>query len=350
MSIEASSFVLSLSMGRGNGIRKLILLGYSNHADKRGRGAYPSTRTIADYAECDVRTVQRHVSWLIANGFLNEGDQRMVDHLDPRYRSIVYDVAMSREQIRQWAAGAGPSSGNRFRAAQAGRRGGRASSQVSRGDNLSPLPEDASPQASRGDTLSPLETGARGDGGGGSGVTDHAPRGDAGVTRTFIEPSQEPSSSSPATERATASADAAGGGRAVDPLVDAVDVLSVLPEPVRDHPSVLPSALARRLQILERRGWPRAEIRKRLTGIETADTPGAVAMTRLTDLAELAPPAARPKRPPWCRHCNERTRLVEPEHDDKPYRCPHCHPLHRLQPDQDQRLDDRSSDLGQLGI
>jgi hypothetical protein len=78
VSIEASSFVLGLSMGRGNGIRKLILLGYANHADKRGRGAYPSTRTIADYAECDVRTVQRHVSWLIANGFLNEGDQRMV--------------------------------------------------------------------------------------------------------------------------------------------------------------------------------------------------------------------------------------------------------------------------------
>jgi hypothetical protein len=54
VSIEASSFVLGLSMGRGNGIRKLILLGYANHADKHGRGAYPSTRTIADYAECDV--------------------------------------------------------------------------------------------------------------------------------------------------------------------------------------------------------------------------------------------------------------------------------------------------------
>ena len=48
-------------MDRGNGIRKLILLGYANHADKHGRGAYPSTQTIADYGECDVRTVQRHV-------------------------------------------------------------------------------------------------------------------------------------------------------------------------------------------------------------------------------------------------------------------------------------------------
>jgi hypothetical protein len=98
-------------MGRGNGIRKLILLGFANHADKYGRGTYPSTRTIADYAECDVRTVQRHVGWLTANGYLHEGDQRMVDHLDPRYRPIVYDVAMSAEQVDQWAAEPGPSGG-----------------------------------------------------------------------------------------------------------------------------------------------------------------------------------------------------------------------------------------------
>jgi hypothetical protein len=140
VSIETSSFVLGLSMGRGNGLRKLILLGLANHADKRGRGAYPSTQTIADYAECDVRTVQRHIGWLIAAGYLREGDQQMVDHLDPRYRPIVYDIAMSPEQIRQWATGAGPSSGTRTRAAEAGRRGGQASSQVVRGDNLSPQP------------------------------------------------------------------------------------------------------------------------------------------------------------------------------------------------------------------
>jgi hypothetical protein len=81
VSIEASSFVLGVSKGRGNGVRKLILLGYANHTDKHGRGAYPSTQTIADYAKCDVRTVQRHVGWLLDRGYLHEGDQRMVDHL-----------------------------------------------------------------------------------------------------------------------------------------------------------------------------------------------------------------------------------------------------------------------------
>ena len=136
-------------MGRGNGIRKLILLGFANHADKYGCGAYPSTQTIADYAECDVRTVQRHVGWLISNGYLHEGDHRMVDHLDPRYRPIVYDVAMYPEQIHQWAAGADPDTGNRARAADAGRRGRGASPQVVRGDNLSPQPEDESVIGSR---------------------------------------------------------------------------------------------------------------------------------------------------------------------------------------------------------
>ena len=179
-------------MGQGNGIRKLILLGYANHADKFGRGAYPSTRTIADYAECDVRTVQRHVRWLIERGYLHEGDQQMVDHLDRRYRPIVYDVAMSAEQIEHWAADAGLETGNRARAAQAGRRGGRASSQVVRGDTLSPPPEYASPQVSRGDNLSPLDNGSRVDIDGDSGVTDRAVRGDIRVTRTVIEPSLEP--------------------------------------------------------------------------------------------------------------------------------------------------------------
>jgi hypothetical protein len=153
--VKASSFVLGLSMGRGNGIRTLILLGYANYADEHGRGAYPSTQTIADYAECDVRTVQRHVGWLISRGYLREGGQQMVDHLDPRYRPIVYDVALSDEQVAEWASNAGSASGHRAPAIKAGRRGGKTSAQVSRGGNPSPLADGGSPQVSRGDSLSP---------------------------------------------------------------------------------------------------------------------------------------------------------------------------------------------------
>ena len=217
----------------------------------------------------------------------------MVDHLDPRYRSIVYDVAMTAEQIEQWATGTRPASGSRARAAEAGQRGGRASSQLSRGDNLSPLPENSSPQVGSGDNLSPLDNGSRGDADGDSGVTDRAVRGDNRVTRTVLEPSLEQSSSPPAPGPALAPAVVAGGGIDSDILAD---VLDVLPEPVRDHSSIVPSAIARRLQALDQRGWPRPLVRDRLAGIETADKPGAAALMRLDNLATLAPPRPRPAR------------------------------------------------------
>ena len=324
MSIEASSFTLGLSMGRGNGLRKLILLGYANHADKHGRGAYPSTKTIADYAECDVRTVQRHVGWLITSGYLHEGDQQMVDHLDPRYRPIVYDVAMSAEQIDHGVAKNGRASGNRARAAEAGRRGGRSSAQVSRGDRLSPQPDAESPQISGGDGLSPLEGAVRGDSSGDSRVTDHAARGDTDVTQTVQEPSKEPSSSS----RSVTTLSSAGGGSAASTRDDP---LEVLPASVRNHPSIVPRALTRRVHVLDQRGWSRAEIRARLVGIETADAPGAAAMTRLGDLVSHAPPALPPQRPNWCGECDHRTRMREDVNsDNRPYRCPRCHPQHAV--------------------
>jgi hypothetical protein len=230
---------------------------------------------------------------------------------------------MSTEQIHQWATDGVPPAGTRTRAAQAGRRGGQASAQLNRGDNLSPLAEDESQQVSRGDDLSPLETEPRGDTRGTSGATSQALRGDTGVTRTVIEPSREPSSS-PTPERAPAAGMAGSdGGRTADSLADALDVL---PEPVRDHPSVVPGAIARRVRVLEQRGWTLAEMRRRLRGIETADWHGAVALTRLDALATVAPPGAKRSRPPWCGHCDERTRLRESAHDDRLYRCPDCHP------------------------
>jgi hypothetical protein len=59
------------------------------------------------------------------------------------------------------------------------------------------------------------------------------------------------------------------------------DALELLPETVRNHPSVVPSAIMKRLWVLDDLGWPRAEICRRLTGVENADRPGAAALTRL---------------------------------------------------------------------
>jgi hypothetical protein len=154
------------------------------------------------------------------------------------------------------------------------------------------------------------------------GVTHHGRRGDADVTQTIQEPSKEPSSSSPTVPDMASGG--GGGGTAIGTLDDP---LEVLPTSVRDHRSIVRSALTRRVHDLDHRGWSRAEIRARLVGTENADAPGAAAMTRLGDLASLAPPAPPPQRPNWCGQCHPRTRMREDiNSDDRPYRCPHCHP------------------------
>jgi hypothetical protein len=67
--------------------------------------------------------------------------------------------------------------------------------------------------------------------------------------------------------------------------------LPLLPESVRDHPSVIPSAIANRIQVLDDLGWSKAEIGRRLGGVETADAPGATALTRLANLRQMNPPS-----------------------------------------------------------
>jgi hypothetical protein len=88
-----------------------------------------------------------------------------------------------------------------------------------------------------------------------------------------------------------------------------------------------PAALARRIRTLDQHGWPRAEIRNQLSGVETADRPGAAALSRLDALATYNPPSPPKRRPRWCEQCDQRTRLREDQlRDHRPYRCPECHP------------------------
>jgi hypothetical protein len=206
MSIEAMSFVLGLHVG--DSTRKLILVGVANHAHKNGTASYASPALIADYADCSVRTVQRHIPHLLAGGFIREGDQRLVAHLPPDRRPIVYDVAMSEETIAAWKASRTP--GRRDRAATYGAAGGlaaaakRAADEADRGDNLAP--------GERGDNLAPGERGdnlapPRGDNLTPRGVTPVAPpgvtpRAERGDTAMSPEPSlnrpTEPNNSPPA--------------------------------------------------------------------------------------------------------------------------------------------------------
>lgn len=154
-------------------------------------------------------------------------------------------------------------------------------------------------------------------------VTSPASKGDSPVTRTILEPSRE-RSSSPAVDAARGGVGlASNGGGAATPTAAA---LEVLPGSVRGHPSVIPTAVAARVRILVERGWPISEVGARMTGVETADAPGAAALARLDSLQELDPPPSRPPRPQWCGHCDQRTRMREDvDRDDRPYPCPACH-------------------------
>lgn len=92
MSLEAYIWAANLPLSRCNGTSHRVLLQLADRADKFGYGAYPHVSTIAATLECSDRTVQRAIRDLLRDGLIRPGDQRYVDHLDPRYRPTVYDV------------------------------------------------------------------------------------------------------------------------------------------------------------------------------------------------------------------------------------------------------------------
>lgn len=92
MSLEAYIWAANLPLSRCNGTPFRVLLQLADRADKLGYGAYPSVSTIAETLECSERTVQRSIRDLLDAGLIRPGDQRFVDHIDPRYRPTVYDV------------------------------------------------------------------------------------------------------------------------------------------------------------------------------------------------------------------------------------------------------------------
>lgn len=101
MSVEAITWALNADVG--DSTRKLVLIGYANHAHKDGRNSWASKDTIAEYANCHVKTVRRHVRELVAAGWMREGDQKQVSHLRADRRPVVYDVAMTEAQRLEWA-------------------------------------------------------------------------------------------------------------------------------------------------------------------------------------------------------------------------------------------------------
>lgn len=72
------------------------LSGLARHADKKGRGAYPSVARLAAYTCKAERSVQRDLKQLRELGFIRLGDQSKAAHLPEGKRPEVYDLAMER--------------------------------------------------------------------------------------------------------------------------------------------------------------------------------------------------------------------------------------------------------------
>lgn len=102
MSVEAFNWVWSTTVGDAR--RKVVLLGLANFAHKNGRHAFPSRAVVAEYAECSVRTVDRVIDQLLADGFIRLGDQAMADRIRADRRPQVYDLAMSEATRLEWKA------------------------------------------------------------------------------------------------------------------------------------------------------------------------------------------------------------------------------------------------------
>ena len=80
MSVEAMAWALRVPIG---GTAKVILLGIANHAGADFGDARPSVATLAEYAHCDRRTVQRNLRrleaerWIERTGEFGRADRRV---------------------------------------------------------------------------------------------------------------------------------------------------------------------------------------------------------------------------------------------------------------------------------
>lgn len=166
------------------------LFGLADHADKHGRGAYPSVRTLAAYACKAERSVQRDIKELVKLGLIRDGDQSVAGHIPQERRPHVYDLAMELTVPGGRAGDDGVTLASRVTLASSRARGGRKAAGQTKG-GVTPT--------SGGDAH------VTGDADVTSGVTPTSEWGDAhvatGVTPTSPKPSFEPPTNRPMNQR-----------------------------------------------------------------------------------------------------------------------------------------------------
>ncbi|MGW1766117.1 helix-turn-helix domain-containing protein, partial [Streptomyces sp. NPDC002073] len=71
---------------------RMLLAGLAEKADADGCNAFPSRRTLARIALCDVKTVQRRLAALLDQGVIALGDQTVARYIPAHARPKVYDL------------------------------------------------------------------------------------------------------------------------------------------------------------------------------------------------------------------------------------------------------------------
>lgn len=71
---------------------RMLLAGLAEKADPDGTNAFPSRRTLARIALCDVKTVQRRLASLTERGVITLGDQAAARYIPAHARPKVYDL------------------------------------------------------------------------------------------------------------------------------------------------------------------------------------------------------------------------------------------------------------------
>lgn len=97
MSVQATSWALEQAPDCPPSV-VIVLVGLANHADDKGRGAYPSQEKLAWYARKSDRQVRSDLAQLAELGLIVEGDQRLTAHIPADERPVVYDLAMDRHR------------------------------------------------------------------------------------------------------------------------------------------------------------------------------------------------------------------------------------------------------------
>ena len=98
MSVEAVSAAISFKIT--DSTRKIVLLGLAMHAGRDGTAAHVSLEQLARYADCSVRTVQRHLARLLADGIIRKSALRTLAPGSPqRFSTRAYDVLMDAHKV-----------------------------------------------------------------------------------------------------------------------------------------------------------------------------------------------------------------------------------------------------------